>query len=402
MEQTGSVTITIRPPSPDDLPAMFRRDQDAFFHTVSEEARSRWAELLELGRFRLAEDDGLVVGVAGSHALDLTVPGGAAVPMTGTTWVSVAPTHRRRGVLRQLLDEVHRDGAERGDVVAGLLASEGGIYERFGYGVATWWRIVELDRRLVQLRDDVRPEQGAVTIVDPADHVDEIAERYDRARGARVGEVSRTAAWIGAHVLQEGPELRAALHQDGFALWKVTADWGEGDPAHELRVHDLVWATPEAHRALWHLLLSIDLVGPIRSRTAVALDDPLALLLTDPRRLRTVALNDMLWVRPSDVPALLSARRYRVAGELSIEVTGPDGRTAAFRIEGGPDGARVEPHVGDVDVRVSTAALGSLSLGGVSATVLAGAGRAAGDDAAIAFADLFFGWQPLPFCSTAF
>jgi predicted acetyltransferase len=41
-----------------------------------------------------------IVGM--SHYLDLrlTVSGGAVVPVAGITWVAIAPTHRRRGILR--------------------------------------------------------------------------------------------------------------------------------------------------------------------------------------------------------------------------------------------------------------------------------------------------------------
>ena len=54
----------------------------------------------------------------------------------GITWVGVLPSHRRRGVLtelmRQQLDDVH----ERGEPLAILWASEPPIYGRFGYGIA--------------------------------------------------------------------------------------------------------------------------------------------------------------------------------------------------------------------------------------------------------------------------
>ena len=67
----------------------------------------------------------------------MTLPGGAAVPTGGVTWVSVAVTHRRQGLLGRLLEATHEDIDGRGEPLAALTASEGGIYERFGYGIAS-------------------------------------------------------------------------------------------------------------------------------------------------------------------------------------------------------------------------------------------------------------------------
>ena len=66
------------------------------------------------------------------------------------TWVSVAVTHRRQGIMTRLLDAVHDDIDARGEPLAALTASEGGIYERLGYGIATRRRI-----------DQHRPAGGA-------------------------------------------------------------------------------------------------------------------------------------------------------------------------------------------------------------------------------------------------
>ena len=101
--------IEIRTPTPDDLDAMFRRDEDAFGDTFTPEQRGINRPLLDLERFRLACAGSTIVGMAGSFAFEVTLPGGVAVPMAGTTWVSVAATHRRQGLLRRLMDAIHAD-----------------------------------------------------------------------------------------------------------------------------------------------------------------------------------------------------------------------------------------------------------------------------------------------------
>ena len=68
-------------------------------------------KIIEFDRTVAAFDGDEMVGTGGAFSFDLTVPG-AALPMGGTTIISVLPTHRRRGVLRAMmtahLDEVRR------------------------------------------------------------------------------------------------------------------------------------------------------------------------------------------------------------------------------------------------------------------------------------------------------
>ena len=64
---------------------------------------------------------------------------------------------------RQLHD-VH----ERGESIAVLLASEGAIYQRFGYGIASSNVGYEFDPREAVLRDPFEPE-GIVTVASSED-----------------------------------------------------------------------------------------------------------------------------------------------------------------------------------------------------------------------------------------
>src|SRR5678815_5229048 len=86
--------------------------------------------------------DGPVVGTLRSWATEVTVPGRALVPATGISGVTVRPTHRREGILRQMIAAEHAAARERGEQLAILYVSKAPIYGRFGYGVAvqpcTW------------------------------------------------------------------------------------------------------------------------------------------------------------------------------------------------------------------------------------------------------------------------
>src|SRR5438067_9144538 len=94
--------------------------------------------LLAAERSLAVHDDEAVVATAGAFAFRLNVPGGAQIPVAAVTVVTVHPTHRRRGLLRRMMDEQLDDVARRGEALAVLTASEASIYARFGYGAATF------------------------------------------------------------------------------------------------------------------------------------------------------------------------------------------------------------------------------------------------------------------------
>ena len=161
-------SITMRRAVAADLPAMAEADGRSFGEHHTEEDLADVRALFDPDRYLLAEEDGEIVGITGSYPFDVTLPGGAAMPAAGVSWVSVAVTHRRRGILRALLAEQHRGFVTDGVALSLLTASEGGIYGRFGYGIATEHREVEIARRRAVFRSDV-PDPGGVRQVGTAE-----------------------------------------------------------------------------------------------------------------------------------------------------------------------------------------------------------------------------------------
>src|SRR5689334_8096717 len=93
-------------------------------------------KVAEIDRTFAAFDGDRIVGCAGVYTQQMIVPGGARVPTAGVTMVGVLPTHRRRGILRELMTMMLDQAAERGEPMASLFASQGAIYGRFGFGHA--------------------------------------------------------------------------------------------------------------------------------------------------------------------------------------------------------------------------------------------------------------------------
>ena len=72
----------------------------------------------------------------------MTIPGGSE-SLGFVDNVTVLPTHRRRGIMTQLISAQLRQIHERGETLSALTASESLIYERFGYGVADMGRLLD-------------------------------------------------------------------------------------------------------------------------------------------------------------------------------------------------------------------------------------------------------------------
>lgn len=192
---------------------------------------------------------------------------------------------------------------------------------------------------------------------------------------------------------------------DGYATYRVKDNWDAGGlPRSTLVVREVCGLSADIEAALWRHLSDIDLTERIECWNR-PLDDPLRWRLAEPRRLRTTAIADWLWLRVLDVPGALEARAYEGEGELVLEVVdrfrpGAGGR---FRLEAGPDGAACKPTDEAPEVTLGAAELGAVYLGGVAPSLLAEAGRVQEHTrGALASADALFTTRRLPHANTGF
>ncbi|MGZ4700950.1 MAG: GNAT family N-acetyltransferase [Ilumatobacteraceae bacterium] len=395
--------ITFRTAVECDWAAICHADGRGFGFAYTAEQVERARPIHDVSRFELAFDGNEIVAIVGAFSLTVTVPGGGQLPMGGLTWVSTAATHRRQGLLTKLMARSMEDIDRRGEPVAMLGASEGGIYERFGFGVGTQIRVTAIDRRLAQLRPEFQPRRGTVRFVDGDEALRHVTAVWSRFHRLRAGEVDRSAA-LHRYLFEQRASPQGSMsssfylaHRDGYAVYRIEEQWNEGRPAHNMRLLELVATTGDAHAALWHTLLGVDLVGVISSRL-LPIDDPLPYLLTDPRALQTTALNDGVWVNVRNVAACLSTRRYGVADRLVIDVDGD-----RWSIDGGPDGAACRRVRTRPDLIMDRASLGALLLGGVRPSALAAGRRLEARNLdALRRGDAFFLTSPAPHCQTMY
>lgn len=300
------------------------------------------------------------------------------------TAVTVRGTHRRRGLLRRMMTEDLTAAKSEGLAMAALTASEGSIYGRFGYGVATFERSIKVDTGpKFQLR---HVPAGTVEIADRKVLLDVAPRVFADAHHLMPGSILRQEGYrqrVSGALGQDGSEdqgIRCALHYDangevdGYVSYKF-AGW-EAKP-YTVNIVDLVAASDAAYLDLWKFLGAIDLVERISWEEA-PVDDPLGWALEDPRCIESSDHRDMLWLRILDVAGALTARRYSADGTLIFEVSDTLGfASGTFRLEVRDGDASLTDASTDQapDLTLDVAELGSIYLGAVCPVTLTAAGR---------------------------
>jgi hypothetical protein len=136
-----------RAAEPDDWDNIVPLLSEAFNEEIGDEWSATYRLVFEPERALLATTpSGELAGVSSAYTRDLITPGGC-VPASHVTMVAVSSIHRRHGIQRNMISLLHDDALRRGEPVAVLCASEGRIYQRFGYGCAAARLIMDIDTR---------------------------------------------------------------------------------------------------------------------------------------------------------------------------------------------------------------------------------------------------------------
>jgi predicted acetyltransferase len=407
--------IEIRTCTPEDWPA-FNATMSAAFGDgpMSDEGEAQWKRVLDFDKMLVATDRSTgseaVVGTAGWLPFDMTVPGGE-LPVAAVTMVTVSPTHRRRGILRQMMNRQLHDLHDQGIPVATLWASEPPIYQRFGYGLAFVKGRIDLDPRRAEFLGSAVP-LGQARFVTIQEAKELLPEVYERARLGVPASFRRSPVWWEVQHLDDAPHRRRGASPmfrmvleidgkiEGYALYRITNQWGPNAlPNHEVDVLEALGTSPAATRAVWSFLFSLDLVGRVRTYRLNALH-PLFLGLSNLRLLQMV-VGDGTWVRLVDVATALAARTYACEGTLTFELRDPvcPWNDGVWSLEMGPDGATVRQADATPELRLSAAELSAMYLGTIPCTALLAAGRLEElTPGAARRADLLFHSEVAPWC----
>ncbi|MFI6008019.1 GNAT family N-acetyltransferase [Streptomyces sp. NPDC051243] len=409
----------VRPITEADIPDWIRALNTGFLRTpsVTDTEIADRASYIIPSRTLGAFDAGRCVATFRSFPQELTTVGGAAVPADAISNVTVTPTHRRRGLLTRMMAHDLAAAKARGDVVATLIAAEYPIYGRYGFGPATFtveWT-VDVPRTGLDPRWCGPEGGGRIDIVDGADVRKIGPELHERMRRAQPGAIDRDERWwqvnTGVLRLDRDPWAEpffavyrsAAGDVEGLVSYKADDHWADNKPMNTATVNWLIATTPDAERALWHYLCSIDWVTTVKSGSRSP-DDLLPFYLPDPRAARMSTPADWLWVRILDVVRALEARTYDGEGALVLEVVDRAGLSGGrYRLEASPDGASCTPTTSAAELTLDIADLGRLWLGDESAVRLAALGLVREERAGAArVADALLRTSRRPWCPDIF
>jgi predicted acetyltransferase len=407
--------IELRSPMPDEFTEFLSATSIAFAEIPGEDEIQRERALVEFDRFVGARFRDEWVGTAGAFTLRLTVPGGE-VAASGITTVGVRPDMRRLGLLRQMMDWLFSDARRRGEQVAILLASEAAIYHRFGFGQSSMASSFSIDVERATFRDpvDLGPD-ARIRLLDTDEAATRFAPIYDRVRPAIPGALNRDAnrwrLWLVGDAewmrKRDGIKYNAILEvggeDRGYVIYRIAQSWDMSGPKSTLSVQEVVGLDPDAEQVLWQWLMSMDLVGTVAGARG-PVPHPLQQWLLEPRRL-SLTINDGLWLRILDVPAVLAARGYFGSGSMVIEVTdhAMDSNSGRWTLTVDDGRATVATTSSAPDVELDVSALAAAYLGAFRFVDLAAAGRVRGcRPGALEEADALFTPPRSPWNATSF
>jgi predicted acetyltransferase len=348
-------------------------DDDEIAHMIA-------AELDDPTRSLAARDGDRIIGTSTVLDYTMSVPGADPVTCAGVTSVGVAPTHRRRGVMRSLmrrqLDDLHTGGT----AWAALYASEAGIYGRFGYGVASRCQTFRLDGPWRQFTEPV--DATGITLVDIADATPPLSVMYEQVRADVPGMMSVPEDQWRLYLAHDPPGSRrgssarhvATCGDRGFVVYRIKRGWGDAGPDGTVLVERCMATDSEAWRQLWSYVCNLDLVQHLEAHMR-PVDDPLPWWLAERRRL-VITDGMSCYIRLVDVGAALSQRGSTADTSVVLDVADPFCPWNARRWKLAGDGRRLQCAATDeaVEAALDVRELGSLSLGGISPFELARAG----------------------------
>ena len=442
-DRLDAVGIEVRKIEPAEVEAFARSVTVPFLDSQDDEDKiGHMTRDVEPDRAWVAVEEGRFVANCCNLTRDVTLPGWQGepcptVPLTAVSEVGVHPTHRRRGLLTQMMGELLDDGRRRGEPLAGLVASEGSIYGRFGFAVATEMARWRADPKRTAYVEPMK--QADITLATANEVAKMVPKIHDRHRRARAGEVDRHDRWWD-ETLADPRDKRKGQSQwffliagdgDGYAAYRGEDMSNDRDFGGRVRVHDMYATDPDIEAALWRFVFDLDLVKEVVGERR-PVDEPLRWRLKDPRRLRVERVEDGLWMRILDVPKALEARGYERSGSLCFEVVdrpelSPTGTNKANGSDATDEQRVLGKWVLEVDaestavdcrrpkagnhkdkpqLRLGIGALSALLFGGVSARALARAGlielTGEGQHGAVAEADGLFSTSLAPMSTTGF
>lgn len=272
-------------------------------------------------------------GIYGVRPMEMSLPGGAVVPIAGLTWVGVHPDARRRGVLSAMITDHLARTHDAGVAVSALHASEAAIYGRFGYGMAVLTHQVDVGRGTTFTAPHLEDEAASIsthlaTMSDPG-----VAERMRACQLAAAprspGTIVGTADFVRLMTLEPPEQLRDKERRRilfarrdgedvGFVGLRRQHKWDRARPSGTVTIGTFC-GSPATRLALARRVVDLDLMGTTRLEN-IGVDDPLLGWVGGPRGTGDLDTWDSTWVRLVDLAASWPLRTYEGDCDVVVEV----------------------------------------------------------------------------------
>lgn len=337
---------------------------------------------------------------------------GATADVAGLTAVATLPPHRRRGLLRRTITQSFREQRERGQSLAILWASFGGIYQRFGYGPGSNAVRYEFDPRWARLHEGLSA-RGTISQTTEREAalptLKQIYRSYSSPRNLMLHRPEATWHFSVCRALDKKHRTHIATYRNGageptgYLVYQLELQ-EQPPPNQRLEICDFIALDADAHVGLWQFILAHDLVSSVTT-CVVSEDDPSPLLVQEPAKLGK-RVGEGLFLRVVDAERALGLRPYGPAGTLSLEVANDplcDWNEGVFELEADGQECRVKRTKGVPDLVLPPRSLASLLAGHSSASQLARAGLLdAKDGQVLERADRMFVTTYRPHCADGF
>jgi len=307
--------------------------------------------------------------------------GGRSVPMGGVASVATAPDRRGLGLGRRVVRGCLEAMRVRGDAISTLFPATLRFYRSLGWEVAG--SVVQREVPPSALHGIEKPKGVGIREL-TADDRPALGACYARVAEATNGFLERSEWWWSRlFAIRKDRRVYVAEGEsggvDGYVSYRqVPGDFADLGGPFQIRVDELVAATPDAARALWRLLGSwAPQVDRILYRGPA--DDPLLLLMTE--QASTVLAEGRWMTRLVDARAAIEARGYPSGVEAEVhlairdEVLPGNHGDVVLRVSGGR--GSLEPG-GRGEIALDIGAASALYTGASSCAALARAGRLEG------------------------
>jgi len=339
-------------------------------------------ERVEINRLIAAIDDETngIVGTGGTDSFNLTIPGFRSIKMGGIAYMTTSITHRRRGIWTELMNYLHDDAVNRGEIMTGLWASQSNLYRRFGYGIGTLSERWNIKSRFTSIKFHSDPD-FFVELVEQADALEVFPSIYESFRKKNVGMINRSGGrWrYEIHQVKKGQNPVFYLmcsrngKPDGYMIYKTvrSGDMEMGS----IEVIEELSLSVESSLHLWSLIVDSDLTNNIVADNRPH-QDPLLWYFTNPRSV-TREIKDGVWYKLINVKKCLEMRAYSIEDSKTIKVLDPTNLEdfKNFRVESTHSGANVYHSNSEPDIEIYYSDLASAFMGVTTFSLLHQTGR---------------------------